>query len=232
MTSASQQAQIDKYNRRSPEAKHLLQLSAINYDGINRTDMVTLSQHCGWRDSDGKKLDYKEVRTQIEAMVNDGLLVRGAGGSLSVHRLLMDYVVQEAIRSGDFERFAAKIQETKPRGEYYRYYYGRDQFRFQRDLRIAFYRSDVAGLKSLAKNATVTFIGSEDGLGVLTPFDVNIFASLDPILQQQYLIEALLNCVADRRLFASTPNRTGAVSCQPFAYRARVVGTNRRCDCG
>jgi superfamily II DNA or RNA helicase len=191
MMSASQQAQIDKYKRRSPEAKHLLQLCAVNYDGINRTDMVALSQHCGWRDSDGNKLDYKDVRTQIEAMVNDGLLVRGAGGSLSVQRLLMDFVVQEAIRSGDFERFATKIQETKPRGEYYRYYYGRDQFRFQRDLRIAFYRSDVAGLKSLAKNSTVTFIGSEDCLGVLTPFDANIFASLDPILQQQYLIEAL-----------------------------------------
>ena len=191
MSGASQQAQIDKYNRRTPEAKHLLQLCAVNYDGINRTDMVALSQHCGWRDEDGNKLDYKEVRSQIEAMVNDGLLVRGAGGSLSVQRLLMDFVVQEAIRSGDFEQFATKIQEKKPRGEYYRYYYGRDQDRFQRDLRIAFYRSDIAAMKSLAKNSTVTLIGDEDCLGVLTPFDANIFARLDPILQQQYLVEAL-----------------------------------------
>ncbi|MEO8497570.1 MAG: hypothetical protein ABI614_21080, partial [Planctomycetota bacterium] len=174
-----------------PEAQHLLQLCAVHYDGINRSDMVALSQQIGWRDSDGKKLDYKAVRRQIEDMANTGLLVRGPGGALSIHRLLMDYVVQEAIRSGDFERFAAKIQESKPRGDYYRYYYGRDQHRYQRDLRIAFYRSDVQGLKSLAKNMTVTFIGDEDCLGVLTPFDASIFARLDPILQQQYLTEAL-----------------------------------------
>ncbi|MCA9120021.1 MAG: DEAD/DEAH box helicase [Planctomycetaceae bacterium] len=191
MSGASQQAQIEKYNRRSPEAKHLLQLCAVNYDGINRTDMVALSQHCGWRDKNGKKLEYKEVRSQIESMVNDGLLVRGAGGSLSVQRLLLDFVVQEAIRSGHFEQFAAKVQEKKPRGEYYRYYYGREQDRFQRDLRIAFYRSDVRAMKSLAKNATFTLLGEEDCLGVLTPFDAGIFARLDPILQQQYLIEAL-----------------------------------------
>ncbi|MCB9874596.1 MAG: DEAD/DEAH box helicase [Planctomycetaceae bacterium] len=191
MSGASQQAQINKYNRRSPEAKHLLQLCAVNYDGINRTDMVALSRQCGWRDDRGELLDYQEVRTQIEAMVQEGLLVRGAGGSLSVQRLLMDFVVQEAIRSGDFDTFAAKIQEKKPRGEYYRHYYGRDQDRFQRDMRIAFYRSDVTALKSLAKNMNVTFIGDEECLGVLTPFDASIFAQLDPILQTQYLVEAL-----------------------------------------
>ena len=191
MSGVSQQTQIDKYNRRSPEAKHLLQLCAVNYDGINRTDMVALSQLVGWRDHNGKKLDYKEVRNQIESMVNDGLLVRGAGASLSIQRQLMDFVVQEAIRSGDFELFAAKIQEAKPRGEYYRFYYGRDQYRFQRDLRIAFYRSDVGELKSLAQRVSVTFVGNEDSLGVLTPFDVEIFTRLDPILQQQYLVEAL-----------------------------------------
>lgn len=191
MSGVSQQAQIDKYNRRSPEAKHLLQLCAVNYDGINRTDMVALSQQVGWRDKDGKLLVYKEVRDQIEDMVSSGLLMRGVGGGLSIHRELMDYVVQEAIRSGDFESLATKIQATKPRGAYYRSYYGRDQDRFQRDLRIAFYRNDVQGLKSLAKNMTVTFVGDEDCLGVLTPFDAVIFARLDPILQQQYLVEAL-----------------------------------------
>jgi hypothetical protein len=113
MSAASQHAQIDKYNRHSPEAKHLLQLCAVNHDGINRTDMVALSQEIGWCDGDGRKLDYKDVRSQIEAMVNEGLLVRTVGGSLTVQRFLIDFVVQDAIRSGDFERFAAKIQEKK-----------------------------------------------------------------------------------------------------------------------
>ncbi|HUG70631.1 MAG TPA: DEAD/DEAH box helicase, partial [Pirellulaceae bacterium] len=190
MNGASQQGQIDKYHRYGPEARHLLQLCAVNLDGINRTDMVALSQEIGWRDGEGKQLDYKQVRGQIQAMVDEGLLVRAPGGSLMVQWQLIDFVVQEAIRSGDFERFAAKIQEKKPLTQY-RFYYGHDTFRLKRDLRIAFYRSDVAELKSIVQNSSITFVGDQDSLGVLTPFDANIFASLDPILQRQYLIEAL-----------------------------------------
>lgn len=191
MSGVSQQTQIDKYNRLSAEAKHLLQLCAVDYSGISRTDLVTLSQQVDWRDRNGKKLVYKEVRSQIQAMMDDDLLVRGAGGSLCVSRWLIDLAAQDVLRSGDFDSFAATIQQKRPLGQYYRNYYSGRGDRFQRDLRISFYRSDVVELKSLSSRMNLTFIGYEDSLGVLTPFDIEIFTRLDPILQEQYLVEAL-----------------------------------------
>ena len=71
-----------------------------------------------------------------------------------------------------------------PRGQYYRHYYSGYEDRFQRDLRIAFYRNDVKELNSLTPRMSVAFIGDDDSLGVLTPFDIDIFTKLDPILQQ------------------------------------------------
>ncbi|MBC8351712.1 MAG: DEAD/DEAH box helicase [Planctomycetes bacterium] len=191
MSGNSHQVQIVKYQTLGPEAKHLVQLCAVNYGGINRTDLVELSQYVDWRDSDDRTLEYKKVRKQIQAMVDDGLFVRGGGSSLSVYQPLVDVAVQDVIRSGNFDLFATRIQQKRPRGQYYRHYYGGSEDRFQRDLRIAFYRSDVVELKSLTARMNVTFIGDEDSLGVLTPFDIEIFTHLDPVLQEQYLVEAL-----------------------------------------
>lgn len=191
MSGITPQRQFEKYNQLSPEAKHLLQLCAVDYGGISRTDLVTLSNEVDWRGADGKKLVYKQVRAQIQAMVDDSLLLRRAGADLSVYRPLIDIAVQDVVRAGDFDSFAATIQQKRPLSQYYRSYYGGAGDRFKRDLRIAFYRSDVDEMKSLGNRMDITFIGDDESLGVLTPFDIDIFTRLDPILQEQYLTEAL-----------------------------------------
>ncbi len=180
------------YANLSPEAQHLLQLCAVYYQGVNRTDLVELSRRSGWKDDNGRLLDYKLVRSEISAMEQDRLLVK-QGTKLVVNSAVEDFVVQESVRHGEFERLAKTVQAAAPiRGYYASYYYGGGtRTHWIRDLRIAFYRGDGQTFASLAKDRQVSLVCGESSIDVLQPFDRQVFDMLDPLLQDMYIQEAV-----------------------------------------
>ena len=173
----------------STEAQHLLQLCAVYHQGINRTELVELSRMSGWKDDGGRLLDYKQVRSEISSLERNRLFLKH-GSKLVVNPDVEDFVVQESVRHGEFERLAKTVQETAPSTYYYTSYGDSTRTRWIRDLRIAFYRGDGNAFKSLASVRDVSLVSGDPSIDVLQSFDRQIFDMLDPLLQDMYLKEA------------------------------------------
>ena len=180
---------IQTYAGLAPASRHLLQLCAVYYEGITRTGLVKLSNQVGWSDALGKPLNFDQVRSEVNKLVDARLLVPTArGADLDVAPELKDFAVQEAIREGQFEAYA-KAVKTEPTGRdslLYLYVYGARKIR---DMRLAFYRNDVERFKQLNKLKPIALVGPGETLSVLQPFNAVIFNALDPELQVRFLIE-------------------------------------------
>lgn len=182
-----------KYEKLSPEGKHLVQLAAVYYETLNRTDLVRLSNKVGWKTDDGNSLAYKAVREELKRMIDQNLLELENGSRLTVHPKLVDFAAQEAIRAGDFEQLANGIARLRQKYRSYTSYHGRELSRSDAStLRIAFYQSDLESLKeNQPPRIDLRLIGpNSTSLGVLSPFDQQIFSGLAHELQERYLIEA------------------------------------------
>ena len=183
------QIAMEAYTGLSPVSRHLLQLCAVYYTGITRTDLVKLSNKIKWTDASGKLLVVNKVKGELNALVEANLLVKTRrSADLDVTPELKDFAVQEAIREGAFEIYAKGLEaETSGRRSYsYLYSYGPESIR---DLRIAFYRNDVERFEKLYQLKPIAWIGKDDGLGVLQPFNADIFDGLDAKLRTRFLIE-------------------------------------------
>jgi len=184
---SNSQSAIQLYTELSPVARHLVQLCAVHYEGINRTGLVKLSNQVGWTDASGKPLVFNQVKSDLNKLVDSRLLVQtGRSADLEVHPELKDFAVQEAIREGQFEAYAKALEadSTGRNSLFYLYAYGA---RAIRDMRIAFYRNDVERFNQLNKLKPIAWVGPGETLGTLQPFNADIFDRLDPELQTRFL---------------------------------------------
>jgi superfamily II DNA or RNA helicase len=183
------QAAIQTYAGLSPVARHLLQLCAVYYEGINRTGLVKLSNQVGWTDAAGKPLVFNRVKSDINELVDARLLVpTGRSANLDVDPELKDFAVQEAIREGHFDAYAKEVQADS-RGRDSLFYLYTQSPRTIRDMRIAFYRNDVDKFNQLNKLEPIALVGPGETLGALQPFNADMFDRLGPELQARFLTE-------------------------------------------
>ncbi len=199
-------ALVHKFQKLTPAAKHLLQLCAVHHEGINRTDLVKLSNTVEWRDPNGRLLAYADVRKDLNGLVKNQLLVKSHGARMVVNPILADFAVQVSIHQGDFDKFAATVQSKNPRHSYYYGYgYGSGPIdpRTMRDLRIAFYQGDTAKFRELCTYKDVTLVSDEYAIKVLSPFNKTIFNGLDPAFQERYVLETLPIAIATGQVDAS-----------------------------
>ncbi len=188
-TMSKSQSVVQAYAGLSPMACHLLQLCAVYFEGINRTGLVKLSNQVGWTDASGTPLVFKQVKPDIEKLVDAGLLVpTGRSADLDVTPELKDLVVQDAIRDGQFEACAKQV-EADPTGRHSLFYLYTTGSRKIRDMRIAFYRNDVERFNQLNQLKPIALVGPGETLGVLQPFHTDVFDRLDPELQMRFLRE-------------------------------------------
>ena len=169
----------------SPAARHLVQLSAIYDEGLSRTELVRLSNRVGWTDAAGKPLVFNQVKSELNQLIDAQILTpTGRSADITAPPELKDFAVQEAIRDGQFD-LCAKAIETDGNGRHAFYYMYSSHA--VRDMRLAFYRNDVAKLDQLHRLKPIALVGPGESLGVLQPFNADIFARLDPELQIRFL---------------------------------------------
>ncbi len=163
-------AKIDKNSR------HLLQLCAIGDQPYNRDELTKLSNDSGWTDGLGKQLGKMTVKQLMETLVARKLLVPGSYRSVGINPVVQDLVIQDSLRDDWFPKLSEVV--TKAKAGYY------NRARPARDLRIAFYRGDVAHVR-------LNLIGKQrdPAVKLLDPFSRDIFDRLDPILRQLYLAD-------------------------------------------
>ncbi len=190
VTMSKSRSVLDIYAGLAPMARHLLQLCAVYYEGINRTGLIKLSNEAGWTDESGQPLVYNRVKADLNRLVDAQLLGQtGRSSELDVHPELKDFAVQEAIREGQFETYAKTVQ-ADPSGRDALFYLYSHGSRKVRDMRIAFYRNDVEKFNQLNQLRPIALVGSEEVVGVLQPFHADMFDRLDPKLQTRFLIES------------------------------------------
>lgn len=215
-TMSQSQSIIDVYAGLAPMIRHLLQLCAVHYEGINRTGLVALSNQVGWTDETGQPLVYNRVKTDLNRSVEMQLLRQtGRSADLNVHPDLKDFAVQEAIREGWFETYAKAVQ-TDPTGRDTLFYLYSHSSRKIRDMRIAFYRNDVEKFNQLNKLKPIALVGPDEAVRVLQPFHADMFDRLDPKLQTRFLAES-----------AAAALTTGVGTAEALQMLAAVVESQR-----
>ncbi len=163
-------AQIDKASR------HLLQLCAISDQSHNRDELLKLSNQSGWTDALGKPLAKTVVKQLMDLLVARELLLKAVYSSVRINRAIQDSVIQDSVRDDWFSRISEAVKKNCD--GYYRHDVS------ARDLRIAFYRGDVAHVRP-------KLIGKQrdPSVKLLDPFSRDIFDRLDPVLRQLYLAD-------------------------------------------
>ncbi len=178
---------MQTYSELSPVSRHLLQLCAVYYEGISRTDLVKLSNRVGWTDASGKPLFFNRIKADFDQLIEAQLLVRtGRSADFEVNPELKDAVVQEAIGEGQFERYAKAMQADRIERD--AFFFLTHGARKVRDMRIAFYTNDVERFNQLNKLKPIAWVGPGEALGVLQPFNEEIFHGLAPELQARFLV--------------------------------------------
>ncbi len=174
----------------SPVSRHLLQLCAVYYEGISRTDLVKLSNRMGWTDASGKQLVFNRVKSDFDQLIEARLLVKaGRSSDFEVNPEFKDAVVQEVVREGQFDMYVKAMQTDRAGRESFSYLYSHGARKI-RDMRIAFYRNDVERFNQLNQLKPIAMVGAGETLGVLQPFHTDLFQGLDPALQTRFLAES------------------------------------------
>jgi hypothetical protein len=60
---------IQTYAGLAPVARHLIQLCAVCYEGVNSTGLVKLSNQVGWTDAAGKPLVFNRAKSDINRLL-------------------------------------------------------------------------------------------------------------------------------------------------------------------
>lgn len=103
------------------------------------------------------------------------MLVRCSYDGMQADGEIADLVMQDSIRRGQFDELRGIFEQPGSRYGSYRY----DYSRLSRNLRIAFYAGEVSEFQSFLKS-----FGHYKQVRLLDPFSADIFATLDPVLQQ------------------------------------------------
>ncbi len=172
---------IAEYQNLDVTQQRLLQLCAFAGRALDRLAITRLFEECGWVDSSGKRLAQKAAGDLVGVLLRKGMLNRSSYSGMAIADEFADLVMQDAIRRGQFDKLRKATEEKKDRYSYYGY--SHNPVRDGRDLRIAFYTGQVSEFESILKKAT-----KYDDVGLFDPFGPDIFASLDPVLQQWYFL--------------------------------------------
>lgn len=175
----------NKYPKLDPSSRHLLQVLATLAESVSNYNLLDLLGRANWTDPKGKSATQGSFRPVLKKLKGEGFLEGNHSGYVAAFPEIRDLAVQDALRDERFASLCEVIAEWSSK-----IYFYRDQF--ERKLRIAFYLGEVEDVSELLR-------GKPSGLlnCLLNPFDWDIFAQIDPILQRTYLADVVPQVIAN-----------------------------------
>ncbi len=173
---------IAAYQKLNPAERHMVQLCAFAIRPLQRGDLAKFLAKAGWKDSAGKQYTQKAIGQIARTLEVAGMLQRASYDGVETANEIADLVMQDSIRRGQFDELRGIFEQKESRYGSYRYGYGRRL----PDLRIAFYAGEVSEFQSLLKG-----VGQYEEVRLFDPFSPDIFATLDPVLQQWYFTDRM-----------------------------------------
>lgn len=182
---------FDVYQQQSPFRKSIVQLLAVFYAPATISNLVTALNQIGITTKTGKKITPSNLRPQITALIEDQIVIHGAGHLPQCHPLIVEMVTRNAVRLNIFEPMLQAVRGIfHPR----RHYTGnrirhvcRSKDELYREARLALYAQDYDTLPQLFidygnYNYYATPVALEDFLLDVTnnPFDPDWLRALPP----------------------------------------------------
>ncbi len=166
---------ITAYQKLRPTERYMVQLCAFANRPLERRDLAQFLASAGLTDSAGKRFTQTAIGQIARKLEAASMLVRCSYDGMQADGEIADLVMQDSIRRGQFDELRGIFEQPGSRYGSYRY----DYSRLSRNLRIAFYAGEVSEFQSFLKS-----FGHYKQVRLLDPFSADIFATLDPVLQQ------------------------------------------------
>ncbi|MFG6097318.1 DEAD/DEAH box helicase [Leptothoe sp. ISB3NOV94-8A] len=173
------------YQQQTSLRKSIVQLLSIFYGPTSLANATTALNYVGITTKTGKTITPSSLKTQITGLINDKLLIYGAGHLPQCHPLIVEQVTRDVVQSGPFEPM---LQAVRNIFHPHRQYSGRvnrirhicrSKDELYREARLALYEQDYDALPQLFLdysnyNYYATPVALEDFLldVVNNPFDV------------------------------------------------------------
>ena len=107
------------YQQQPPLRKSIVQLFSVFYSPTNLANAVTALNHIGITTKSGKKFTPSSLRTQITVLIEEQLLIQGAGQLPQCHPLIVEMVTRNAVALDTFApMFDAVMSILHPRRSY------------------------------------------------------------------------------------------------------------------
>jgi hypothetical protein len=136
---------ITTYNKLSVLERQMIQIFAIAYEPTYRTIYFDCLLQLGLKDKDNKHFTDISVKGYIDRFLKLKLLTQDRSQGTQCHPHLIDIVMRDAVKSGQFEKIVTIIELQIPVPSYGRTDSRtfRNESQFIREVRIGIYRQDI-----------------------------------------------------------------------------------------
>ena len=133
------------YRKLLPLEKQMIQVFAIAYEPVNRSVYFDCLLQLGIKDKDNKHFTGISLKTYIDRFLKLGLLTQDRSQGAQCNASLIDIVMRDAVKSGQFEKIVNVIELQIPVPSYGRTDSRtfRSESQFIREVRIGIYRQDI-----------------------------------------------------------------------------------------
>ena len=190
-----------KYQKLSPLGQRLFQVLALCETKISLATLLHVLKSCGWGVAATKSgfLTQALLQPELKELSQRGL-VRGSNAAMafvSIAPPAQDFAVQQSVLNGNFpiivnaiETRSSELSRDLIRG----HVPDRSAHESRRQARIAFYRGDVAGYTTAMQGIAKATPALSD-LGLLNPFNAELFQQTPVELQADILVNAVSQCI-------------------------------------
>ncbi|MDG3493305.1 MULTISPECIES: DEAD/DEAH box helicase [Pseudanabaena] len=133
------------YFKLSSLERQMIQIFAIAYAPINRNEYFDCLIHLGLKDKDNKHFTAISVKGHIDRFLKLNLLTLDRTQGTQCHSCLVDIVMRDAVKTGEFEKIVNVVETQIPVPTYGRNDARtfRNESQFIREVRIGIYRQDM-----------------------------------------------------------------------------------------
>jgi len=134
---------IAAYDAASPLEQALLQLLSIIYDGVPKTTLAECARRCDLPVFKVKGFPQPGITPILNTLLRQNLVIK-TDNQLNCHILLAEEATHQAVQAGHFEPMLKALQDLRRGFDSKDYPYFHSYQHGLRQLRIAFYRGDMA----------------------------------------------------------------------------------------
>ncbi|MDS4032212.1 MAG: DEAD/DEAH box helicase [Candidatus Contendobacter sp.] len=142
------QSLLDAYEALPPLEQAVLQLLSVIYEEVGKTALADCARRCDAPQIKSKSFPQPGLVPLLDRLVSSKLVVK-ANSQWLCHRLIVEDITRRAVREGRFESMAKAVQEVIKISGWDDYFYFRGYRQALRELRIAFYRGDMARMQRI-----------------------------------------------------------------------------------